>query len=207
MDKRSSTVFVVDDDESVRGALRRLLEAHQLTVRTWSSTQSFLDEHDPSEPGCVLTDLAMPGMDGLDLQEALARIDPQRPVIFLTGQGDVPASVRAMKAGAVGFLQKPVQPVLLLDEIRTALERDAAARETDRHLAALRTRLRSLTPRELDVLELIVAGRLTKQIAAELGTAEKTIKVHRGRVMHKMGARTVADLVALAADAGIRRSS
>jgi FixJ family two-component response regulator len=207
MDKRGSTVFVIDDDESVLGALRRLLEAHDMTVRTWSSTQSFLDEHDPSEPGCVLTDLAMPGMNGFDLQEALAHVDSQRPVIFLTGHGDIPASVRAMKAGAVGFLQKTVRPELLLDEIRAALEKDAAARESGRHLAALTTRLRSLTPRELDVLELIVAGMMTKQIAAELGAAEKTIKVHRGRVMHKMGARTVADLVAFAADAGIRRSS
>ncbi len=207
MNDQGPTIFLLDDDPGVLRVLRRALEAEHFAVQTWSSPQAFLDDHDPSAPGCLIADVAMPGLNGLDLQDALARDGCERPIVFITGRGDIAMSVRAMKAGAVSFLAKPVRLEKLLVEVRIAIEKDAATRAARMQRAGIEARLDSLTPREREVLELIIAGEMTKQIAAELGAAENTIKIHRGRVMHKMGARTVAELVALAARAGVKRDA
>jgi FixJ family two-component response regulator len=199
------TIHVVDDDPAVLNALRRALEGERFTVRTWSSAYDFLEAHDPEEPGCVIADVAMPDLNGLQLQERLARDESVRPFVFISGRGSIAMSVRAMKAGAVSFLTKPVRFETLLAEVRLALEADAAQRAARARRAGIEARLKSLTPRELEVLELIVAGRMTKQIAEQLGAAQATIKVHRGRVMRKMAARTVADLVAMAAQGGVKQ--
>ena len=198
------TVFLVDDDHSVLRALSRLLRARGYDVQTFDAPQAFLDSHDPAVPGCAILDVAMPGLDGLALQERLTvAAGSQRPIIFLTGKGDVPTSVRAMRAGAVDFLTKPVGDQALLDAIARAQNLDARARRDYAERSAIRTRIATLTPREREVLTHVVAGRLNKQIAGDLGTVEKTIKVHRGRMMEKLGIRTVADLVRLAERVGI----
>ena len=197
------TVFLVDDDPAVLKGLERLLRAAGFAVRGFTSPEAFLDQHDPALPGCAVLDLAMAGLSGLDLQRALAARGCDRPVVFLTGRGDIPASVRAMKAGAVDFLTKPVDDEELLTAVRLALDKDRQAREARIKLEAIERRLSALSPRERDVLRHVVAGRLNKQIAAELGTAEKTVKVHRGRVMVKMGVRSVAELVRLTEQVGI----
>jgi FixJ family two-component response regulator len=200
------TVFVVDDDASVVKALSRLLRARGYDVRSFTSPRAFLDDHDAAIPGCAVLDLAMPGLDGLALQQALSTAgDLPRPIIFLTGRGDVPSSVRAMKAGAVDFLTKPVDGGALLAAIARAADQDAKLRHDHAELVAIQVRLASLTPREREVLAHVVAGRLNKQIAGVLGTVEKTIKVHRSRMMEKMGVRTVADLVRLAEKIGIEK--
>jgi FixJ family two-component response regulator len=199
------TIYIVDDDPSVLGALSRALAAEHFTVRTWKSASAFLEEFDPNAHACLITDVAMPGLNGLQLQERLTRAGSTCPIIFITGRGSIAMSVRAMKAGAVTFLTKPVRFERVLTEVRQALEVDAAQRAARAQRAEIETRLKSLTPRELEVLELIVAGRMNKQIASDLGAAEATVKVHRGRVMQKMAARTVADLVALAAQAGVKQ--
>ena len=191
------TVFLVDDDAGVLKALKRLLNAEGHEVRGFSSPESFLAEHDPSVAGCAVLDVAMPGLDGLKLQEKLAEQGAERPIIFLTGKGDVPTSVRAMKAGAVDFLTKPVERQALLAAIQRAAKQDADARRQREELDAINSRLETLTRREREVLAQVAAGRLNKQIAADLGTVEKTIKVHRGRMMSKLGLRNVADLVRL----------
>jgi FixJ family two-component response regulator len=192
-------VFLVDDDASVRRALTRGLAASGFAVRSWDSASAFLADHDPHAPGCLVADVAMPGLDGLALQQHLSRSGCARPVVFITGVGDVPTSVRAMRAGAVHFLPKPVHLDELVAAITEALERDAAARCRLAEQAAVESRLTALTSREREVLDLVVAGKMNKQIAAELGAAEKTIKVHRGRVMRKMQVRSVAELVTLTA--------
>src|SRR5262245_5320348 len=197
------TVFIVDDDAGVLKALSRLLRARGYAVRTHSSPQEFLASHDPTVPGCAVLDVAMPGLDGLELQQALAAGGSQRPIIFITGKGDVPTSVRAMKAGAIDFLTKPVNDYDLLGTIARAEEQDSKSRQLHAELASIQTKIATLTPREREVLTHVVAGRLNKQIAGDLGTVEKTIKVHRGRMMEKLGVRTVADLVRLAGKAGI----
>lgn len=191
----AATIFLVDDDEAVLRALRRLLGAAGYAVRSFRSPLEFLAEHDPDPPGCAVLDLSMPDLDGLGIQAALSAGAVMRPVIFLTGAGDIPTSVRAMKAGAVDFLTKPVQSAELLAAIERALALDREARRVRHDVAGVRVRLESLTPREREVMGLVVAGRLNKQIAHELGASIKTIKVHRARVMAKMGVRTVADLV------------
>lgn len=191
------TVFLVDDDASVLRALKRLLKASGYGVRTYSSPLEFLAEHDGTIPGCAVLDVSMPGLDGLELQAALTAGSATRPIVFLTGAGDIPTSVRAMKAGAVDFLTKPASSGELIAAIERAIARDANARKTFGEIAAVEARLATLTPREREVLALVVAGRLNKQSAGDLGTSEKTIKVHRGRMMAKMGVRTVADLVRL----------
>jgi FixJ family two-component response regulator len=193
-----ATVFLVDDDPSVLRALTRLLQVAGHQVQAFRSPAEFLAAHDPAVPGCAVLDLAMPGLNGLDLQQALAASSCLRPVIFVSGRGDVPSSVQAMKAGAVDFLTKPVSEEDLLAAVRRALDRDRLMRQARAELAVIAERLSTLTPREREVLGLVVAGRLNKQIAAELGTVEKTIKVHRSRVMEKMCVRSVADLVRLA---------
>lgn len=190
-------VFLVDDDASVRIALKRGLSAEGLTVRTWESADAFLAEHDPDLPGCLVADVSMPGMSGLELQAVLSSRGCTRPIVFVTAKGNIPMSVQAMRAGAVTFLSKPVRLADLVTAIREAFERDARNREEQAHLSAVESRLTSLTAREREVLDLIVVGKLNKQIAAELGAAEKTIKVHRGRVMAKLQVRSVAELVTL----------
>jgi FixJ family two-component response regulator len=203
MTASESTIFLVDDDPAVLKSLERLLRAAGFSVRGFTSPQAFLDQHDPAVPGCAVLDLTMAGLTGLDLQQALAAHGSDRPVIFLTGRGDIATSVRAMKAGATDFLTKPVVAENLLVAVRLGIEKDRQARAARSAREAVEQRLATLTPREREVLGHIVAGRLNKQIAAELGTAEKTVKVHRGRLMAKLGIRSVAELVRITAAAGI----
>jgi FixJ family two-component response regulator len=197
-------VFLVDDDPVVRLALTRGLVAEGFEVRTWNSADSFLEEHDPEMPGCLIADIALPGMSGLELQSQLALQGCPRPIIFVTGRSSIRTTVQAMRAGAVSFLPKPVQLPELVSAIDEALQRDRIVREQRAMRAAVESRLTALTSREREVMELVVAGRLNKQIAAELGAAEKTIKVHRGRVMSKMRVRSVAELVRLTSRLGER---
>jgi len=197
------TVFVVDDDPSVRRALRRLIESVELNVETFAAADEFLDGYDPARPGCLVLDVRMPGVSGLDLQETLASREVLLPVIFITGYGDVPTTVRAMKGGAVDFIEKPFNEQVLLDAIHRAIEQDARLRRERAERAEILSRVARLTPREREVLTRVVAGKMNKQIAAELGTSEKTIKVHRARVMSKMQAESLAELVVLAQIAGL----
>ena len=200
----SFVVFQVDDDPGVLKALTRLLRSKGHEVRAFASSTEFLAQHDSSVRGCAILDVSMPDLDGLKLQTALMASGAERPVIFITGGGDIPATVRAMKAGAIDFLTKPVNSRALLAAIKRAMEIDAKARESQKDLELINCRISALTPREREVLTHVIAGRLNKQIAAELGIVEKTIKLHRGRMMRKMGVRTVADLVRIAERAGIR---
>lgn len=196
-------VYLVDDDRRVLKALSLLLSARGYDARPFSSSRDFLAQHDATVPGCAIFDLSMPDLDGLQLQQALAADAVKRPIIFLTGTGDIPISVRAMKAGAIDFLTKPVRKNELFAAISRAEQVDIQFRLASTELAAVKSRIESLTPRELEVLSHVVAGRLNKQIAGDLGTVEKTIKFHRGHIMKKLGVRTVADLVRLAERAGI----
>jgi FixJ family two-component response regulator len=192
-------VHVVDDDDSLRKAVTRLLHAAGYDVRAYASAGDFaLAGREKNKRGCVLLDVRMPGPSGLELQEALAREDEPLPVIFLTAHGDVPSSVRAMKAGAVDFLTKPIKRDVLLNAVRVALARDMCLHTSREQLRDLRARFARLTPREKEVFDLVVAGRLNKQIAVELGMAERTVKAHRGQVMTKMQVTSVAELVHLA---------
>jgi RNA polymerase sigma factor (sigma-70 family) len=195
--KSVPTVFVLDDDESFVRALDRLLRAEGFTTRTWTSVNTFLSEHDPTLPGCLVTDLMMPEMSGIDLQRRLVTQGCLRPIVFITGRGDMATAVQGMRMGAVSFLPKPVSRASLVEALREALSKDAAARTVDIERQRVRDLLDSLTPRERQVLELVARGLLNKQIAAALGTAEKTIKVHRGRLMHKMQVKSAAALVQL----------
>ena len=204
MNPMEATVYVVDDDPSVRAGLSRLLQSMGLTVKTFASAREFLEQAVSEEPGCLIVDLRMPAMNGLELQEQLMTRNLNLPVIFLTGYGTVPASVRAMKRGAVDFLEKPVDDQVLLDAIYQALEQDRENRRNQAEAKSIQDRLQSLTPREYEVFTLITAGLLNKQVAYELGTAEKTIKVHRARIMEKMHCESLAQLVRLAEKAGIR---
>jgi FixJ family two-component response regulator len=199
------TIFLVDDDAGVLKALSRLLRARGYEVRSFTSPQEFLACHDAAVPGCAVLDVAMPGLDGLALQQTLTAEGSHRPVVFITGKGYIPTSVRAMKAGAIDFLTKPVSDNDLLEAIARAQEQDAKSRRSHAELASIQAKITTLTPREREVLTHVITGRLNKQIAGDLGTVEKTIKVHRGRVMEKLGVRTVADLVRLAEKAGISR--
>jgi FixJ family two-component response regulator len=196
-------VFVVDDDASVRGALARLLHSAGYQTETFASAEGFLAQSRFDAPGCILLDVRMPGLNGLELQEALAAADRQLPIVFITGHGDVPMSVRAMKAGAEDFLPKPFDDEELLKAVAQALNKSQREQNERTEAAEIRGRLSSLTPREREVLCHVVAGQLNKQIAVDLSIAEKTIKVHRARVMEKMGASSIAGLVAMAARIGI----
>ena len=200
------TVFVVDDDPAVLKSLSRLLRSARLDVATFSSPRQYLEQHDPCAPGCLVLDLAMPGLNGLELQKTLAAKSSALPIIFLTGHGDIPMSVQAMKRGALDFLTKPVNDDDLLRAIHLAIEKDRLLRQTRAEVAEIEQRLATLTPREREVLEHVISGQLNKQTAAELGTVEKTIKVHRARVMEKMKVQSVAELVRLAERVGIGRS-
>jgi len=190
-------VFLLDDESAVVVALARMLQASGFAVSPWTSAAAFLEAHDADTPGCLVADVHMPGMSGLELQRALLTRGIDRPIVFITGRGDIRTTVQAMKAGAVTFLSKPVQRTELIAAVREALVHDCAGRAQCREREDLVRRLASLTPRERQVLDLVATGMLNKQIAAELGAAEKTIKVHRGRIMEKMQVRTATALVGL----------
>ena len=203
MKQPDSVVFVVDDDLSVREAIKSLIRSVGLRVETFGTAQEFLKSARPDAPGCVVLDVRLPGLSGLDLQRELAANGINLPVIFITGHGDIPMSVRAMKAGALEFLTKPFRDQDLLDAIQQALERDRGARQQRLETAELRERFDSLTAREREVMGLVVSGLLNKQIAGELGTSEVTIKIHRSQVMKKMGAGSLAELVRMTEKLGI----
>lgn len=189
------TVFVVDDDEAVRESLALLVRSVGLEAETFASAQAFLDAYRPERRGCLITDIRMPGMSGLELQETLSRDDIRIPVIVLTGYGNVPAAVKALKGGAVDFVEKPFNPEALLDLIRQAIDRDAEIRELAAHEAEVAKRMALLTPREHEVMSLVVAGNANKVIALELAISERTVELHRGRIMKKMRARSLAELM------------
>jgi FixJ family two-component response regulator len=199
-----ATVFVVDDDPGVLRAIARLLRSHEFFVEPYESPWLFLDAIDPTAPGCVLLDLSLPQISGLELQERLAALGSAQPVVFLTGYGSVRASVQAMQAGALDFIEKPFVDDVLLATVQRALDRDLELRGRRIAGEVISRRLASLTPRESEVFRHVIAGRLNKQIAARLGTAEKTVKVHRARVMHKMAVRSVAELTRAADFLGIQ---
>lgn len=196
-------VFVVDDDESMRRSLATLLRSVGLDARVFSSPDEFMHAERPDIPGCLVLDVRLPGMSGLAFQQALGKAGIAMPVIFITGHGDVPMTVRAMKAGAVEFLTKPFDDQVLLDAIHAAIARDRVRRGEAAQLAELQARYRTLTEREREVFGLVVAGRLNKQIAGELGLSVVTVKVHRGQVMRKLAARSIVDLVRMADQLGI----
>jgi FixJ family two-component response regulator len=191
----SEVVFVVDDDASMRDAISRLLNAVGLTVQTFASARAFLNRRLPDVPGCVVLDVRLPGLSGLDLQREMVEKGIHVPVVFITGHGDIPMSVQAMKAGAIEFLTKPFRDQDLLDAVRLGIQLDRKEREERSELAELRDGVRQLTQREQEVMWLVVSGLLNKQIALQLGTSEKTIKIHRSQVMRKMRANSLADLV------------
>ncbi len=203
MSQTDPIVFIVDDDASVLKSLSRLLRSAKLNSVAFSSPQKFLDWYSPHIAGCLVLDVAMPGLDGLQLQQALAAKDSEIPIIFLTGHGDIPMSVRAMKRGAIDFLTKPVNDNDLLEAIRIAIERDRVSRQTRSELNDIRQREATLTPREREVMRCVISGASNKRIARFLGIAEKTVKVHRGRVMEKIAVKSVAELVSLCRKAGI----
>jgi FixJ family two-component response regulator len=198
MTEADAIVFVVDDDESVRQSLKNLIGSVGLKVQAFASAQEFLRSKLTDVPGCLVLDVRLPGLSGLDLQKRMVEAGMEMPIIFITGHGDIPMTVRAIKAGAVEFLTKPFRDQDLLDAIQQALERDRVAREQRGKIEELRSRFDSLTPREREVMGLVVAGLLNKQIAGELGTSETTIKIHRHQVMEKMGAGSLAELVRMA---------
>jgi FixJ family two-component response regulator len=203
MTERAPTVFVVDDDPSIRRAIQRLVASVGLRVEMFGSAREFLQANCQDTPGCLILDIRLPGISGLDFQRELAEANIHIPIIFITGHADIPMSVRAMKAGAVEFLTKPFRDQDQLDSVQLALERDKARRQQEADVSALRERFESLTPREREILPLVVSGLLNKQIAAAIGTSEPTVKVHRSQLTRKMGAQSLAELVRMAAKLGI----
>jgi FixJ family two-component response regulator len=198
------TVFVIDDDASVRKSLSRLLRSAGYGAETFPSAEEFLRREHFDGVGCILLDVKMPGLSGMDLQEVLNKADYHMPIVFITGHGNIPLSVRAMKKGAIDFLTKPFDDEDLLQALRAAIEKDRSARAVYAEVHEVRRRVELLTPREDEIFRYIVTGMLNKQIALELGIAEKTVKVHRGRVMEKLGVGSVAELVRLAEKAGMK---
>jgi FixJ family two-component response regulator len=208
MTKESSglepTVFVVDDDPSMRVALTHLFRSMDLGVEVFGSATEFLQANLPDIASCLVLDIRLPGVNGLDFQTRLANANIRIPVVFMTGHGDIPMSVQAMKAGAIDFLTKPFRDQDMLDAVTKALERDRAGRQTEKAVSDLRLMFESLTPREREVIALVTAGLMNKQIAGKLGISEITVKIHRGNVMRKMKARSLADLVRMAETLGVR---
>lgn len=200
MSAEGAVVCVVDDDAAVRESLVMLLNSAGLEAAGYADARAFLECFDPEQPGCLIADLRMPGIDGLELQERLLALHATLPVIVLTAYGDVPAAVRALKHGAVDFVEKPFEPSALLEQVHEALRRDAEARANAAREATVSARRTSLTPREEEVLQLVVAGRANKVVAAELGISERTVEQHRGRIMRKMQASSLAELVRLVSD-------
>jgi RNA polymerase sigma factor (sigma-70 family) len=203
MTEEAAMVFVVDDDPSVRRAIKRLVESVGLHVELFGSATEFMNSSRPNVSSCLILDIRLPGISGLDFQRELAKAKDEIPTIFITAHGDIPMTVRAMKAGAVEFLTKPFRDQDLLDAIQVALERDRARRQREAEVATLRNRFESLTPREREVLPWVVSGLPNKQIADAIGTSEATIKVHRSQLMRKMGASSLADLVRMGEKMGI----
>lgn len=203
MSSSDMTVAVVDDDSTILAAMERLLDSAGIKTDAFASPADFLAAYDASQTGCLVLDLTMPSMSGLDLQRMLFEAGGAPPIIFLSGTGDIPATVAAMKFGAVDFLTKPVEDSVLLAAVQRALAEERIARRTRTGLAETRRRLQSLTPREREVFDQVIVGRLNKQIAADLGTVEKTIKVHRAKVMEKLQVESVAELVHLAERLGV----
>ena len=201
-----SIVFVIDDDASMRRALTNLFQSVGLKAEVYGSASEMLLSKLPDVPSCLVLDIRLPGLSGLDFQTELAKANIHIPIIFMTGHGDIPMTVRAMKGGAVDFLAKPFRDQDMLDAVVTAIERDRKRREADKIVASLQSLLDTLTPREREILALVSSGLLNKQIAAELGLAEITVKIHRGHIMKKMAARSLADLVRKAETLGIRRT-
>jgi FixJ family two-component response regulator len=203
--EQQPVVFVIDDDASLRESLTSLLRSVGLRVQTFGSGAEFLRSKLPDIASCLVLDVRLPGLSGLDFQTELARTGIQMPVIFITGHGDIPMTVRAMKAGAVEFLAKPFRDQELLDAVQLGLERDRTRRQSESALSDLRARLATLTPREQEIMAMVTAGLMNEQIAGDLGVSEVTIKVHRGNVMRKMDAHSLADLVRMADALGLRR--
>ena len=201
MKEKPATVFVVDDDEAVRTSLRLLLKSVGLPVETFASAQEFLDQFDPDRAGCLVLDIRMPGMSGLELQQHLNDRHSIMPVVFITGHGDVPMAVEAMQAGAVDFIQKPFRDQDLIDRINRALEKDREMRSELRERDEIRRRMSQLTPREREVLELVTQGKANKVIAGDLNVSQRTVEIHRARVMEKMGANSLAHLVRMVIEA------
>jgi FixJ family two-component response regulator len=201
-----SIVYVVDDDAAIRDALKSLFASMGMQVDAFGSAAEFLKSALPDIPSCLVLDVRLPGVSGLDFQSELTKAGIEIPIVFITGHGDIPMTVRAMKAGAIEFLVKPFRDQDLLDAVQFGLDRDRARRETEKTVSAMRVRYNSLTPREQEVIVLVTAGLMNKQIAAEMDLSEITAKVHRGNVMRKMDAKSVADLVRMADLLGIRRS-
>ena len=197
------TVFIIDDDESVRKGLSRLLRSTGFEVETFATAERFLEREHYDGIGCLVLDVRMPGISGIDLQDELGKADYSMPIVFITGHGNIPMGVQAIKKGAVDFLAKPFDDAELLQAVREAIAKDARARAQHADVLVIRRRIALLTARERDVLRYIITGMLNKQIAYKLGIAEKTVKVHRGRIMEKLGVGSVADLVRLAEKAGI----
>jgi FixJ family two-component response regulator len=201
MKEKPATVFVVDDDEAVRTSLRLLLKSVGLPVETFASAQEFLDQFDPGRAGCLVLDIRMPGMSGLELQQQLNDRHSIMPIVFITGHGDVPMAVEAMQAGAVDFIQKPFRDQDLIDRINRALEKDREMRSALRERDEIRRRMSQLTPREREVLELVTQGKANKVIAGDLNVSQRTVEIHRARVMEKMGANSLAHLVRMVIEA------
>jgi FixJ family two-component response regulator len=203
--KSDAIVFVIDDDSSVRAALTNLFRSVDLAVEVFGSARELLQTKLPNVPSCLVLDIRLPGVSGLDFQDELAESDIHIPIIFMTGHGDIPMSVKAMKAGALDFLTKPFRDQDMLDAVTRALERDRQRRNAETAVSDLQTRFETLTPREKEVMAFVSSGLMNKQTAAEVGIAEITVKIHRGHIMKKMGAKSLADLVRMAETLGIRR--
>jgi FixJ family two-component response regulator len=197
------TVFIVDDDAAILKAVSRLLRSKGFSVQTFASAEALLEQWDPQAPGCLVLDVALPGLDGLGLQRRLREAGEALSIVFITGHGDIPTSVQALKAGALDFLTKPVKAETLLAAVRAAIGQDALARQVKAGLADLKQRLATLTPRECEVFQALAAGKLNKQVAFDLGIVEKTVKFHRAKVMERMRASSFAELVLIASELGL----